>query len=289
MKLLPGIGLNSGRRMVLLAPFGANIQNFRRANLNQRQYGALLAETQRFRGRVYVAEGNLSTSDLSVDGRHVQAADYAAWHLVTLDAAGAVMACGRVLVHDEGVRFRDMTMSHSALARSSAWGELFESAVEAEIQKARTLGVRVAELGGWAVSRTLRCTTEAVRMLVAGYALAQLLGGVLGISTVDLNRSGSILRRMGGSRLVYGGVELPSYYEPQYRADIEILRFDSARPNERYVSRIRDCASELSTMPVYAGSSAAVEWETPAFEPAVAAASRAGIPLLPMISQPAVA
>ena len=289
MKLLPGLGLNSCRRMVLLAPSNADLSSFRRPVLSQRQYAGLLADTQRFRGRVYLDEGNLSHSDLSADGRHVQAADDAAWHLVTLDGAGAVIACGRVLVHKENVSFPEMTISHSTLARSGVWGSRLRAAVASELNQARSVGVRVAEMGGWAVSRSIRCTTEAVRMLVAGYALAQLLGGVLGISTVDLRRSGSILRRMGGTRLVANGTELPSYYEPQYHAEIEILRFDSAKPNLRYLPRIRECAEQLSNLAVYRGTSLSADWEIPAFEPAMATPQYSQNGLAPMMSQPALA
>lgn len=286
MKLLPGIGFNSCRQMVLLAPHSADVSAFRRTSFDQRQYGTLLADTQRLRGSVYVSEGNLASSDLSGDGRHIQASDYRAWHLITVDAAGAVAACGNLLVHEPNVTFSEMTVSRSILARSEVWGSRLRVAVESVIEEARHRGVSVAEFGGWAVSRVLRCTTEAVRMLVADYALAQLLGGALVISTANMNRSAPILRRMGGTRLVADGVELPAYYEPQYRGHTEVLRFDSSRPNPRYLSRIQECAAELTRLRVFRGTSAA-QWQIPEMPAAVHQAQR--IPVLPMIPQPAVA
>jgi hypothetical protein len=88
-------------------------------------------------------------------------------------------------------------------------------------------------------------------MVLTTYALAQLFGGALGISTVTTRHcSASILRRIGGGRLSYGGTGLPAYYDPQYKCDMEILRFDSSRPNPRYRAWIEECRNFLMTVPV---------------------------------------
>jgi hypothetical protein len=46
------------------------------------------------------------------------------------------------------------------------------------------------------------------------------------------------------------GVELPPYYEPQYKFEMEILRFDSSRPSPRYSTWVDDSRDFLQTVPV---------------------------------------
>jgi hypothetical protein len=216
-------------------------------------YENILCEMQKFRGLVYLSEGNLTPDDLTPNGEHFQLADYNSWHLLTIDEQGRVAACGRLVFHPAEAGFFDLLVSHCALARSKRWAAALRTAVEAEMQSARNEEKQFTELGGWAVVRDLRCSTEAVRMVLAGYALGQAVGGARGISTVDVcNQSSSILRRIGGAPLRIGETELPSFYEPQYRRDLEVLRFDSSQPNERYADHIRQCREALKSVPVIA-------------------------------------
>jgi hypothetical protein len=239
------------RPFLILAPAGANLTHFGDVSRDRIFHESILAEVQRFRGRVYVAENNLNHSDLLPDGRHVQAADDKSWHLLSLTPAGEVVSCGRLCVHDENVGFSELMVSHSALAHSPIWGNAVRQAGEAELGTARRRQVRFGELGGWAIEPGLRCSTEAIRMLLAGFSLAEVMGGMAGISTVNLRHSSaSILRRIGGRPLVAGGTELPPYYEPRYSSELEILRFDSAWLNPRYTSRVRECCAELRNMTV---------------------------------------
>jgi hypothetical protein len=71
-------------------------------------------------------------------------------------------------MHQDNVEFSDLMVSHSALAKSDRWGSALRETVEAQIATARRRNVRFAEIGGWAIARDLRCTTEAIRMLVTG-------------------------------------------------------------------------------------------------------------------------
>lgn len=240
--------LSSGRALILLAPQSEEAGSSAHAIGDPGVHTRVLAQMQRFRGQVYVAEGNLEASDLSPDGRHVQPADEKSWHLLTIDEQGAVVACGRVLVHRPGARFADLSISHCALARSRGWGYLLERAVEEQIRLARFRGRHFAEIGGWAVARNLRCTTEAVRLVLAGYALGEMLGGIAGVSTANTgHHSSSILRRIGGTPLSIGEVPFPSFYEPQYRAELELLCLDSFWPNPVYSRYVRQCRAELET------------------------------------------
>jgi hypothetical protein len=249
MNLLPTS--HRSRSFVLLAPQREYPKQFVDVYGDRKLYAHVLSEVQRFRGKVYVSEGNLLPGDLSTEGRHVQAADYNSWHLITLDESDSVAACARMSFHDHSTGFSDLLVSHSALSHSDRWGSLLRQAVEAEIGSARRRQIRFAELGGWAVTRRLRCTTEAVRLVLAGYALGQLLGGTLGVSTVNVHHhSASILRRIGGLPLLAGGTQLPAFYEPQYRAELEILLFDSHRPNPRYDHHIQQCRTALAEIMV---------------------------------------
>ena len=42
----------------------------------------------------------------------------------------------------------------------------------------------------------------------------------------------------------------PVFYEPRYRANLEILRFDSSLPRFPYVSYIRNCRAALQRVTV---------------------------------------
>ena len=258
MRLIPVGGTRLRRRFVLLAPeAGGDTALFSNATADASLHQRLLAEAQKFRGRTYLQDGAIQPAQLRSDGRHVQAADQLSWHLLTLDERGHVAACTRYLAHVNAISFTDLTVSHSALATSDTWALPFRRAIEAELRLAQRRRCSYVEMGGWVISEALRCTTEAVRMVLAAYGLAQLLGGALGISTVTTRHgSSSILRRIGGNSLLSRGVELPPYYDPYYRCEMEILRFDSARPSPRYRAWIEDSKAYLETVPVICAKAA---------------------------------
>jgi hypothetical protein len=241
------------RRFALLAPPHAHTHSFADIAVSPQRHYHLLAQAQRLRGRIYLQDGAIETSQLTPDGRHVQKVDEMSWHLLTVDKDDRVLACTRYMSHRDGVSFPELMVSHSALAKCDVWGRPLRTAIAAELMLARQRRCSYVEMGGWAISETLRCTTEAVRMVLTVYALAQMFGGALGISTVTTRHcSASILRRIGGGPLSYGGTGLPSYYDPQYKCDMEILRFDSSRPNSRYRAWIDECRNFLMTVPVIA-------------------------------------
>jgi hypothetical protein len=253
MNLIPQSG-NTMRRLFLLAPPGQLPFRFREVAADAELHADALARVQQFRGQVYVEEGNLAPEDLTFDGRHIQAADVKSWHLFTMNSRDEVEACGRLLPHPENVDYGDLGVAHSSLAESNEWGPVLREAVEEEICIARRRGVRFVEFGGWAVSRRLRCTTEAVRMCLAWYALCQAIGGTIGLGTANTgHHSSAILRRMGGRPLAKAGQPIPCYYEPRYRAELEILCFDSAEPNPRYAAQIAQCLHALSAVTVMTG------------------------------------
>ena len=191
-------------------------------------------------------EGALRPVELAPDGRHVQTADYRSWHLLTVDDHGRIAACMRYLPHAIGSKFSDLLISHSSLAQCAERGGTLRSAVEAELASAHKRKCSYVEMGGWVINEPFRCTSEALRMVLSAYGLAQLFGGALGISTATTQRcSSSILRRIGGERLVAGGQEVKPYYDSQYRCEMEVIRFDSRRPNPRYRKWVEYCSSHL--------------------------------------------
>src|SRR5688572_450677 len=189
---------STARGFVLLAPSQSE-SLFPQTVGDPRRHRRLLEGAQRLRGRIYVQDGAIEPRHLTADQRHVQAADAHSWHLLGVDERERVTACIRYNAHRPGVSFSDLSVSRSALARSPECGPRVREAIEVEIERAATKGVDYVEIGGWAISEELRCTSEALQMLLSIFALAQLTGGALGLSTATTrHHSSSILRRVGG-------------------------------------------------------------------------------------------
>ena len=239
--------------LVLLAPAGCFIpESFTRRYVDRNRHARWLSEAQRVRGSIYLADGAVQASQLTADGRHVQRTDYDSWHLLAVDGNGEVQGCARYRHLTGNVGFDDLGVRESWLARCDQWGLSLRAAVESEIVRAKQRGAAFSEVGGWAIVPEKRCTTEALRIAMATYSLAQILGGCVGISTAtERHRSSSILRRIGGRSLEYGGTELPSYYDPQYRCRMEVLRFDSSSPDascRRWVEQLSSQLAEVSVV-----------------------------------------
>jgi hypothetical protein len=200
---------------------------------------------------VYLADGAIERWQLTESGRHTQPADHLSFHLLSLDDAGRVAACIRYLWHDNTVGFSRLGVAYAPVAAEDKLGPALARSVERELARARRLGYGYVEMGGWAIAKELRCTTEAVRMVVTIYALARMMGGALGISTVTTRHaSSSILRRMGGAPLTCGKDEASTYYDPSYGCEMEILRFDSDRPSDACEGAVRRCHAALVRTPV---------------------------------------
>lgn len=226
--------------VVLLAPFVPEITGcIGTVRTDPDVHGALLAELQRLRGSVYLTDGDIKPERLTADGRHCQEVDARSWHIVLKDANGSVAGCARFSPHLEPVCYRNLNAARSELAKTE--GYRLEKAIQAEIRQAEIRNLHYVEVGGWALTPELRCSTAAVTIALTAFALAELLGGCLGITTATRNHgSASILRRLGGQPLEWDGVQLPAYFDPQYNCEMEILRFDSTMHNPRYAARISE-------------------------------------------------
>ncbi len=256
MHLAPKQNLSHGK-LLLLAPPEARIpRRFVDVRVDSRRHERLLRQMQRFRGRLYAEDNAIFPSDLSSDGRHQLPVDGRAWHLLALDDAGDICTSVRYVVHSNTIAFQHLGIQDAALAHSVQWGTQLRAAVDSQMELARSRGLSFVELGGWALAPELRHTAEALRIALATYSLARVLGGCIGITTAtERHHSASILQRIGGMPLSLQGVELPLYYDPQYRCRMQVLRFDSSKLNPRFEPWVTDLSSCIEALPVIRATS----------------------------------
>lgn len=246
-----------GERLVLLSPGGVEIPtHFANVTYDTRQHRRLVREVQRLRGSVYLSEGNVRREQLSHDGLHETPEDARSWHLVMTDRQGHVTSCAWYLQHENTATLQELRIRHCPLATpDSQWREPLIGAVQSELARARRDRLRYAEVGGWAVAKERRCTSEGLLLALGAYGLCRILGGALGLTTANVKHSSSsILRRLGGSYLKFQGTPIPAYYDHRYNADIELLRFDSRAPATKYRGLIEVLQDRLAIVPVFAGN-----------------------------------
>lgn len=252
--LLPSVPPSLARTgsLVLLAPTATAVPDeFGHVDVDAAQHATLLAGLQRLRGSVYLRDGAIAQEQLTPDGCHVQAADDLSWHVVSVQPDGTVMACARFRVHDADAAPETLGVWSSALARSGQWSSRLRHAIESDMTLARLRRISYAEVGGWAVAEEWRRTTQAATTALGTYALAETLGGCIGITTATVRHCSSrILRKLGGRSLEFGGESLPSYFDPQYGCEMEILRFDSGAPGSKYDTQVMRLAHTLRGVPV---------------------------------------
>jgi hypothetical protein len=250
------------RQLLLLAPSTGGVpDSFSNPNADKSRHLELLAQVQKLRGRIYVEDGAIKPTELTRDGRHYIASDEDSWHILTLDSNGEVCGCTRYLAHENTTSFARLGVRRSALAKCDEWGQKLRSAIEQELQLARRRHFAYVEMGGWALREDVRCSTEAIRIALGAYALARNLGGAISVTTATARHcSSSILRRIGGQPLAMGAAQLPSYYDPRYKCEMTILRFDSDQPNPRYEVWIEQIREELLTVPVICRMAQPATW-----------------------------
>jgi hypothetical protein len=206
---------------------------------------------QRFRGKVYHSDGAIEANELTPDGRHDVSLDHQSWHVLSLDPNGKVCSCLRFLDAKYARGFDDLSIRHSALAQCPTLGGRFREAVEQAMQHARRMKLSFGEVGGWAVAESFRRTTEPLRIILATYGLLNLLGGSAGVATATFRHSSAmILRKIGLSSILADGRELPPYFDPQYRCQMEVLQFDSRYPNPKYGDLVCELSADLLDAPV---------------------------------------
>ncbi len=260
------------RRFVLVAPRNAELPRVLENVVEDGQrHSGLIAKLQRMRGNVYLEDGAVHAGELSADGRHLTPEDGRSWHLLMLNRQGDVNACAWYMQHDGSVSLEDLRVRNCPLATDPAWRGPLSTAIGEELARARQHGMHYAEVGGWAVSKDSRCTSEGLLLALGAYSLGRLFGGALGLTTATVRHSSStILRRLGGGSLEANGTSLPSYFDQRYGCQMELLRFDSRSPNPKYSGLIDLLRSQLAVTEVVVRPSVAA-MRTRRIAPVVAA------------------
>jgi hypothetical protein len=251
------------RRFVLLSPVTVPLGGaFQQAEPDDDWRDRLLLEMQRLRGRVYLEDGAVSEDDLTIDGRHFDAADDRAWHLLILTPEDRVVGCLRYMLYPASTPFNRLRVSSAALARTEQWSTFLRCAVEKEIETARQSRFSYVEIGGWALDQSVRGSSDALRSALFTYAWCQAVGGCIALSmATHRNGSASILRRIGGRPLEWNGQLLPSYYDPRYRCEMEVVRFDSRVPSPKYRRAVDEIRAQIPSMPIIRAEKPATAWD----------------------------
>ena len=240
------------KRLVLLAPQSSVPAFFKNVITDSGRHRRFVRDMQKLRGSVYVSDGALAREQLSPEGLHETEEDEKSWHLLMVDSRQRVTGCAWYLEHANSARVDDLRVRTSPLARMAEWRDRLWKGVESELQRARREHMRYAEVGGWAVSKHSRCTSEGLVLALAGYSLGRLRGGCLGITTATVRHcSSTILRRLGGAPLEADGAPVPSYYDPRYKCEMEILRFDSRHPTAKFGALIDNLRDKMASVPVF--------------------------------------
>jgi hypothetical protein len=241
-------------RLLLLAPPGAVIPTFfRNVEVDAARHNQFVREMQRLRGNVYLEDGAVEAHQLSAGGCHETPEDDQSWHLLTLDERQRVTGCAWYREHEATVRPHHLRVRSCPLARMKEWRDTLRAAIETEIAHARRENLRYAEVGGWAVAKEARSTSQSLVLALAGFSLGRICGGCLGITTATVRHcSSTILRRLGGAPLQAGTATVPPYYDPKYKCEMEILRFDSRAPNARYAEFVETLRRSMANVQVIA-------------------------------------
>jgi hypothetical protein len=244
-------GTRPSRTLALLAPALASVPPvFERVDSDGRKFGEMLEKLQRLRGSIYLADGAIEPWQLT-DGRHCTSADDKSWHFLSMEG-DQVVGCARLQEYAPTVAFSDLVVAQSTEAQCPEWGLLLRRSVTAELRRADVENLRFIEAGGWALAPELRFTTEALQLALGSYAIGELLGGSLGVTTATVrHRSSSILRRLGGASLMWDSEVVPPYYDVAYGCEMEVLRFDSRQPNPKYQGIVDQIKSDLPLVQVF--------------------------------------
>jgi hypothetical protein len=239
------------KRLVVLAPPQASVASLFPTSycVDPARHDDLVAQMQHLRGSVYLEDGALKPEQLTPDGRHRTREDERSWHLLMLDQRRRVSACIWYLEHEAPASIHELRVRSCPLAES-ADGRL-RDAVHAELARARNQQVRYSEVGGWAVAKDSRCTSEGLILILATFGLSRMFGGALGVATATARHSSAaILRRLGLSRFEVKGDQLRPYFDAEYDCEMEVLRYDTRRASAKYHDLIERLIPRLSQVSV---------------------------------------
>jgi hypothetical protein len=211
--------------------------------LSGQEHSEVMFDLQKLRGHIYREYAGIA-STLLPDGRHWHRLDNASWHIVLQDSNDKVIGCARyrrISIFDE------LICSKAAVALSTETGPIFRTAFEQQVAGARKRGLHYGEASAWALSEQARCSTAAINIALMSFALAEWLGGGVGLTTASTrHHASSMLRRIGGEPLA----GFKPYYEPMFDCDIELLQFDIDNLQPRYSVKLDDMRAQLRITPI---------------------------------------
>lgn len=194
-----------------------------------------IAEIQRFRGAVYLADGAIPADAIDPDGRHRSTFDYKCWHLLIHDAEGELHGCIRLRRYERGVKLTELHLAPVLDRMNPAEALVHREAIESLISEATHAGIGVSEVGGWAVSETARRSVASIALALGVWSLGRLLGDSIAIApTTTKHHTVRIHHRLGGFALRRDGVALGSFYDDFHQCEMEMVAFDSRRVADRH-------------------------------------------------------
>ncbi len=237
-------------RLLLLAPPQRLVpQAFKDVVADETEYVARLGEVQRLRGEIYFRDGAVRRDDLTRDGLHRTPEDDVSWHLLMLDDDGQVTAGMWYMEHPRAISADQLRVRHCPAGMRRESRDAFWRAVNDELRQARRGGLGYAELGGWFVVEHCRRSCDGLLLALGAFSLGRMLGGALGLTTATVRHSSStILRKIGGEPLKGAGQVIGPYFDPQYQCEMELIRFDSRRPDARFAGSIERLKDRLATV-----------------------------------------
>jgi hypothetical protein len=239
--------VQSYRFQILATPYHPPSKAFSGVITDDELYAQLLASLQSLRGHVYLKDRAIQPWETDAAGRFPMPGDDLSWHFLLINNEQQVIGCARYLVHPHTVSFKQLLIGHSSMALNAEWQDKVQEAIEADLMIARSEQLCYVEVGGWAVAEEWRGTSAALEILVGSYALGRLWGGCIGSCTATARHSSSVmLRRIGGSRFQLKGEPLPPYEDPRYGCQMDLLRFDSRSPAQRFAPLISQVEAKLA-------------------------------------------
>lgn len=192
-------------------------------------------EIQKFRGRIYFADGAIRNSALDEHGRHVSAADADSWHLFVTREDDAVCGCMRVRLFDAAVDIADLNILQIIARLPEQVRQQHVRCMKQVRDQAARSFMLFGEAGGWAVAEELRAKSAGVTLAVAVWPLCRLLGGVIAIAAATArHNSARILTRLGGVALSDGAKAVEPFYDDYFRCQMHMMSFDSRRLAPQY-------------------------------------------------------
>ena len=123
-----GNTIKNRSQIVLLAPQFEDLP-FQNVITDGMRHRRLLSNAQQLRGKTYLKDSAINPWDLSLQGRHIQPADNASWHVLMVDHDDQVTGCLRYRKHRRNVAFSELSLAGAAVSNSCNYGGLVRDAV----------------------------------------------------------------------------------------------------------------------------------------------------------------